>query len=46
MERINNVSAMDIYDIKMEGRESDHPSSSRSLENWLQFLLGQTYSLN
>jgi hypothetical protein len=45
MERINNVSAMDIYDIKMEGCESDH-SSSRSLENWLQFLLGQTYFLN
>jgi len=45
MERINNASVMDIYDIKMEGCESDH-SSSHYLENCLQFLLGQTYFLN
>jgi hypothetical protein len=45
IECINNISAMDIYDIKMEGCESDH-SSSHSLENCLQFLLGQTYFLN
>jgi len=33
-ECIRNVTVMDIYDIKMERRESDH-STLRLLDNWL-----------
>ena len=45
MERIHDVTVMDIYDIKMERRESDRPRLVLS-ENWFQSLLGQKYSLN
>lgn len=44
-ERICDITAMDIYDIKMEKREFDHPTLS-SLENWLQPLVRQIYFLN
>jgi hypothetical protein len=39
-ERIHDVTAMDIYDIKMERREFDQ-SPLLPLENWLQSPLGQ-----
>jgi hypothetical protein len=44
-ERINNVTAMDIYDIKMGRREFDH-SALVLPDNWLQSLLEQIYFLN
>ena len=44
-ERIHDVTAMDIYDIKMERREFDH-SILILLDNWLQSLLEQKYFLN
>ena len=44
-ERIRDVTAMDIYDIKMERREFDHPALVL-LDNRLQSLLGQRYFLN
>jgi hypothetical protein len=44
-ERIHDVTVMDIYDIKMERRESDH-STGLSLDNWLQPLPGHKYCLN
>jgi hypothetical protein len=44
-ERVRDVTAMDIYDIKMKRREFDH-SALFLLENWLQSLLGQKCFLN
>jgi len=44
-ERICDVTAMDIYDIRMERREFDH-STLLCLENWLQTLLVQKFFLN
>jgi hypothetical protein len=44
-ERACDVSAMDIYDIKMKRRESDD-STLLSLDNRFQSLLGQKYFLN
>ena len=44
-ERIHDVAVMDIYDIKMERRESDY-STLLSLDNLFQSLLGQKYFLN
>ena len=46
-ERIRDVTVMDIYDIKMERRESNHSTLlSPSLDNQFQSLLGQKYFLN
>jgi hypothetical protein len=45
MERIRDVTVMDIYDIKMKRREFDH-SALVWLDNWLQSLLGQKYFSN
>ena len=45
IERISDITVMDIYDVQMERRESDLPRLVLS-ENWLQSLLGQKYSLN
>ena len=42
-EHICDVTAMDIYDIKMGRREFDHPALV-FLDDWLQFLLEQIYS--
>jgi hypothetical protein len=44
-EHICDITAMDIYDIKMKKCEFDHPTLC-SLENWLQPLVGQIYFLN
>ena len=44
-EHIHDVTAMDIYDIKMERHEFDH-SILILLDNWLQSLLEQKYFLN
>ena len=44
-EHIQNVTAMDIYDIRMERHEFDH-STLLCLENWLQTLLVQKFFLN
>ncbi len=44
-ECIYHVTAMDIYDIKMERCEFDH-SILILLDNWLQSLLEQKYFLN
>jgi len=44
-ERIHNVAVMDIYDIKMERRESDY-STLLSLDNLFQSLLRWKYFLN
>ena len=44
-ERICNVTAMDIYDIKMKRCEFYH-STLFSIHNWLQFPLVQKYFLN
>lgn len=44
-ERIRDVTAMDIYDIKMEKRAFDL-SALFFLDNWFQSLLGQKYSSN
>lgn len=45
VERTSDITVMDIYDVKMERRESDRPRLVLS-ENWFQSLLGQKYSLN
>jgi len=46
-ECIRDVTVMDIYDIKMERRESNHSTLlSPSLDNQFQSLLGQKYFLN
>jgi len=44
-ERICNITAMDIYDIRMERCEFDH-STLLCLENWLQTLIVQKFFLN
>jgi len=44
-EHIRDVTAMDIYDIRMERHEFDH-STLLCLENWLQTLLVQKFFLN
>jgi hypothetical protein len=44
-ERIRDVTAMDIYDIKMERRAFDL-STLVFLDSWFQSLLGQKYSSN
>jgi hypothetical protein len=44
-ERFNDVTAMDIYDIKMERREFDLPTLVLP-DNLLQSLLGHKYFLN
>ena len=43
--RIHDVTAMDIYDIKMERCEFYH-STLFLINNWLQFPLVQKYFLN
>ena len=46
-ERIRDVTAMDIYDIKMKRRESNYSTLlSPSLDNRFQSLLGHKYFRN